>query len=207
MRVFHFMKKEHGISNLKNGWLKVATINDLNDPFEFYVSFCGPGVSSEEDSAQTIKDHYHDKVGFLCFSKRMGSPVQWAHYAGNHSGLCFEFEIEETRLLKIKYRKKPYTIDVSREDWRETFVDATLSKYAHWSYEQERRMVIKLDAKSLIREGERIFIPFDEFGSITAVYSGIDAELLDKEVKLIKDKGIEYFETKKSRRAYSIEKA
>jgi hypothetical protein len=33
MRVYHFMSKEHALSNMENEWLNVATINSLNDPF------------------------------------------------------------------------------------------------------------------------------------------------------------------------------
>jgi hypothetical protein len=207
MRVYHFMSKEHALSNMENEWLKVATINSLNDPFEFYVDFRESDSFLPEDNVQRIKDHYNNLTGFLCFSAFFGSPVQWAHYANSHTGICFEFEIDAKNLLEIKYRLEPYIIDVSDSGWREYFVDATLSKYEHWQYEQEYRMVIKLGAKSLVKRDELMFIPFSSFCAPVKVYAGINCSLTQAEVSLLSIKGATVHGVKKSRKEYAIEKA
>ena len=36
MRVFHFVNTEHGLDDLRRRRLKVATLNELNDPFELF---------------------------------------------------------------------------------------------------------------------------------------------------------------------------
>jgi hypothetical protein len=196
------MSKENALSNMENEWLKVATINSLNDPFEFYVDFRESDYYLPEENVQRIKDHYNNLTGFLCFSAFFGSPVQWAHYAKSHTGICFEFEIDVN-----KYRPDPYIIDVSEPGWRESFVDATLSKYEHWQYEQEYRMVIKLGAKSLVKKRELIFIPFSSFCAPVKVYAGINSSLTPAEVSLLSSKGATVHGVKKSRADYAIEKA
>jgi hypothetical protein len=201
------MSKEHALGNMENEWLKVATINSLNDPFEFYVNFCESGSFLPEENVQKIKDHYNKITGFLCFSECFSNPVQWAHYAKSHTGICFEFEIDEKHLLEIKYRNEPRTIDISNSDWRESFVDATLSKYEHWQYEQEYRIVIKLGAESLVKNAELIFIPFSSFFAPTKVYTGINCSLTPEEISLLSSKGATLHRTKKSRQNYAIEKA
>jgi len=34
MRVFHFVNEEHGLDDLRKRRLKIAALNELNDPFE-----------------------------------------------------------------------------------------------------------------------------------------------------------------------------
>lgn len=36
MRVFHFVDENHGLDNLRKRRLKIATLNELNDPFELF---------------------------------------------------------------------------------------------------------------------------------------------------------------------------
>jgi hypothetical protein len=45
MRVYHFVPAEHGLTNIRYRRLKVATIDDLNDPFELL----GPSAPSRAD--------------------------------------------------------------------------------------------------------------------------------------------------------------
>jgi hypothetical protein len=35
MRVFHFVPAKHGLSDIRHRRLKIATLRELNDPFEF----------------------------------------------------------------------------------------------------------------------------------------------------------------------------
>ena len=37
-RVYKFLSAQHGINNLRDRRLKLATIDDLNDPFDLVVS-------------------------------------------------------------------------------------------------------------------------------------------------------------------------
>ena len=78
-------------------------MNELNDPFEFrWVSFSNCEYREQLDA--TINDLSND-FGLLCFSEDWRNPVQWAHYADKHQGLCFGFEVSNGGIeeVKIKY--------------------------------------------------------------------------------------------------------
>ncbi len=207
MRVFHFVSKEHAISNIENSRIKIATINELNDPFEFYANFTSSGVPIDEEKINEVKAHYNNILGFLCFSKNRKNPVQWAHYADRYEGLCMEFEVPDKLLLKIKYRKKPVVIEASDEKWRDKFVKTTKSKFKHWQYEKEYRRSVGITGFEVIRENGLLFMPFSEKLKLQVVYSGINCEISSSEKSILHEKGIKIVPTKKCRTSYSIIKA
>ena len=208
MRVFHFINKEHGFDDIKNSRIKIATINKLNDPFEFYVNFTSLGEPLEEEYLDRVKDHYDKILGFLCFSEWLENPVQWAHYADNHNGICLEFEVPLKNLVKVEYRETPLTIESGDIDWRKKFVAATESKYKHWCYEREYRTIINLEsAECIIRNGELLFMPFSEDLVLMSVYTGLHCKLSESDKMMLKDKGVDLFGTVKDRNSFSIVKA
>lgn len=200
MRVFYFLSKKYAFCNIEKSRIKIATINQLNDPYEFYFNFC----AVDETHLTDIKNNYHNILGFLCFSEQMNNPVLWAHYADNHKGLCLEFEIPSGLLKKIIYREEPLTICSSDQNIKDRFCEATLSKYIHWSYESEQRLPIRLENKEIIRENGMFFMPLSDELSLKTVYSGLHCRLCEDERALLKEKGIELIKTAKSRTSYSI---
>jgi hypothetical protein len=213
MRVYHFLTKDNALNNMENEWLKVATINSLNDPFEYYMNMYDSGTLFSEEHVQGIKDRFDKELGYLCFSRSFGNPVQWAHYAANHAGICFEFEIDEKYLHKIDYKPEPIKVDWSEDSGKANFVKATLTKYKHWKYENESRMVIHLKNEdtddSLVRgEGGYLFQKFTATGTgyPVKVHAGIYCELKPAEIELLSSKGATIHGTKKSRHSYKIEK-
>lgn len=86
MRVFHFISEQFGLEDIRRRRLKIATLNELNDPFELF------GVNlSDEALRQAFRAMKHElafKRGLLCFSRNWHNPVQWSHYAAKHTGLC-----------------------------------------------------------------------------------------------------------------------
>ena len=207
MRVFHFASKEHAISNIENSRIKIAIINELNDPFEFYVNFTSSGKPIDERKVSEVKTHYNNILGFLCFSKNWNNPVQWAHYSDRYKGLCMEFEIPNKVLLKIKYRNKPAVIEANDKNWRKKFVKATQSKFKHWKYEKEHRVPVGITRLDIIRENDLHFMPFSEKLKLQAVYSGLNCELSSAEISMLHKKGIDLIPTKKCRTSYSIVKS
>ena len=154
-----------------------------------------------------VKDHYDKILGFLCFSEWLENPVQWAHYADNHNGICLEFEVPLKVLKKVEYRETPFTIESRDIDWRNKFVAATESKYKHWCYEKEYRMIVDLKSEDIICNGELLFMPFSESLVLKSVYTGLHCKLSEPEKMILKDKGVNLFGTAKSRNSYSIVKA
>lgn len=143
MRVYHFIDKEFGLENIKNRRLKVSNIMSVNDPFEFF-SVC-TGDKIDRSALIKTKEELASKYGFLCFSESWKSPVQWAHYAERHTGLCLGFDIEDSLLHKIDYVDKRFQLpQIPQESDMERLLK---TKYSHWSYEQEHRLWAELKNK------------------------------------------------------------
>ena len=166
MRVYYFVKGKYGLDDLCKKHLKIARIDKLNDPFEFK----GVDLSNPEhrESIEILKHTYSEILGILCFSRRWDHPVQWAHYADNHKGLCFGFNVNSNRLRKVNYSDVRLPDDVLdylkkknddpgsstrllsnpesvREEKVEDFANKILvTKFSHWNYEQEYRWILEL---------------------------------------------------------------
>ena len=64
---------------IQNRRLKIARINELNDPFEFL----GWNLKNAQTRAnlRTWKEERNAEFGILCFSKHWSNPLLWGHYA------------------------------------------------------------------------------------------------------------------------------
>lgn len=84
MRFYHYTKARYALETLQTGHLKVATLQNLNDPFELLsLTF----KTKEERSIQRkLKELLESKVGLLYLSKSGREPVMWSHYADCHRG-------------------------------------------------------------------------------------------------------------------------
>lgn len=140
MRVYHFINEEFGLKVLREKRLKISRINELNDPFEFFsVEMTSPEF---RESMKAAKKEVAKNFGVNCFSKNWTNPVQWAHYADKHKGICLGFDINSKELKKVDYvskRLKP------RGTPNEPLIRKLCrTKYTHWSYEEEYRVFVKL---------------------------------------------------------------
>lgn len=161
-RVYHFCDAKYGLENLKNRRLKIATIMELNDPFEMIAhNMRDPDIRR---ATTQFKAKSASQFGFLCFSRSYKSPVQWGHYAEKHKGICIGFDVPAINLKSIIYTDyrlgfDPAMVDTEEKEieWLTSFF---LTKHSHWGYEQEERMIVHLD--SLERESDMYFISFDE---------------------------------------------
>ena len=73
------------------------TVDRFNDPFDSYPVIQGKNVN--EDIKRYVRmllpnKEYTDSRGVTCFSKDFSSILMWSHYAYNHEGVCFEFDLE-----------------------------------------------------------------------------------------------------------------
>jgi len=200
VKVFHFMKKQHAVRNLETSRLKVATLDSMNDPYEFFLNFDG----ASQGNLENFKEHFTKKAGFLCFSRNLNDPVQWAHYAENHRGICWEFDIPEHILQKIEYLKVPISLKEEGEGWRDNLVKATLCKYEGWSYEKEYRILVDLESEEVTRESGLHFVKLEKVVAPTRVYTGIRCKLSADEKELFKRKGLEVVRMVQDQRSFSI---
>jgi hypothetical protein len=172
MRVYYFTSAEYGIDNLKLRRLKISDFSNVNDPFELL------GIEMRDKEVRKAVNFEKSKIskknGLLCFSVDKYNPVQWAHYADNHKGVCLGFDIPENKLRKVKY--------VSERLARETLDQPDCSekllttKFSHWSYEQEHRLIIELNRQSL-NDDSLQFEGFSKDMVLQEVYIGCKALL------------------------------
>jgi len=204
MRMFYFTSREYAIKNIENQRLKIATIDKMNDPFEFYINFNRSEKMLDESEIEAVKKNYIPIMGFLCFSTKIGDPVQWAHYSDNHKGICMEFEIPKKLLIKIDYRKDPISVDIDKSGWDEKFSDATTSKYQHWSYEREYRIAVNLQSPEVVVESDLYFKKFSDDLELKNICKGVNCKLTDSDLAIIKKADIPLTAARLDRSSYSI---
>jgi len=162
MLLYHYLNEQYGIEALQNSCLKIGRLNNLNDPFEYY--HIDINNTSMRDIIRYRRKRANRNYGLICFSKNFSNPVQWAHYADSHKGLCLGFEIPEDLVVKIDYiqeRTSASEFSKSLDLKEESYLEYMLSrKYNHWSYEQEYRIIIKLSEKK--NDHSFIFEKFSE---------------------------------------------
>ena len=151
MRVYNFSREEYALENLKNNRIKVATIDDLNDPFELLAA-----QQSDKEIRRVFhgfKGDMHESFGLVCFSEQWRSPVMWSHYADKHRGICLGFDVTDKYLIKVKYSDSRLAVefdDTNLESISGELVQKLFStKFKDWSYERENRMFINLSETDL----------------------------------------------------------
>lgn len=184
MRVYHFTHREYGIDDLRSRHLKIATINDLNDPFDIFPI---------DASDTTIRHTYRllrralaDNLGLLCFSTNWHNPVQWSHYAEKHRGLCLGFDIPDEQLSKVIYSRKLIAVDTEsvvadNKYALEAAKKLLTTKYSHWRYESEVRVFINLQA--LVPEKGMYFMKFSDNLRLAQVIVGSESSLRRLQIK------------------------
>lgn len=135
MRVYHFLNSEYALKDLREKRLKVSNIMLLNDPFEFL----GVNLSDStlRKSMKAEKQKLAKSMGIICFSRSWQNPVQWAHYADNHRGICLGFDVPKSLLKAVKYVEE-------RATSAENISELLTTKFSHWEYEEESRIFVEL---------------------------------------------------------------
>jgi hypothetical protein len=201
MRLYHFRNKENGLRSIREKRLKISRILELNDPFELV------GVDmtdkNERRKFKVMKEKLSGTKGLLCFSKNWQNPVQWAHYADSHKGICMGFEVPDEPMIKIDYVKQrlPYP-----GKYDEKFMLKVLStKFEHWNYEEEYRVYISLD-----KDEEEHGLYFSEFSSqlkLKRIIVGCESDISRKEIEDLIDTfdyNIEYFKARPGFKNFEI---
>lgn len=150
MRVYHILPETFGILDMVHRRLKIATIEDLNDPFEIL-----PAGRNKSERAQ-VRQHrklVDSEFGMLCFSRSWKNPVQWSHYADGHKGMCLGFDVDDELLEPVVYQAARHWVDwgaiidgdeaAGEEEMRRWH----RTKYLHWSYEEEVRIFLRLEER------------------------------------------------------------
>jgi hypothetical protein len=184
MRVYHYLKVCWAIENLKQRRLKLAKIDDVNDPYE---RAC---VRSDHPLTQQVLDDWNLGVaknyGVLCFSRSWNNILMWSHYGDRHKGICLGFDVPDTLVSDVRYSSNIGVIgDLiggAETDMTGMADQLSYGKYIGWSYEEE----VRVYGLRQVEEGGKYFTPFGEGLKLAVVITG--ARFSDSESKtLIED--------------------
>jgi hypothetical protein len=147
MRVYHFVGRNYGLDDIRKRRIKIATIADVNDPFELVPSSRDKIVRQR---FRIWREQFDQRYGMLCFSRSWRNPVQWSHYAAKHLGLCLGFDIPANLLTKVRYsstrpQARVDVIEGGGPKSQKEMLKVLSTKYAHWRYESEMRLFTRLN--------------------------------------------------------------
>jgi hypothetical protein len=171
MRVYHFSSAKHAIENLRHKRLKIATLPDINDPFELAV------CCSDHDRREALRGtrrEWASVFGMLCFSGNWQNPVQWSHYADKHRGICLGFDVPADLLVKVQYKRMPPQLNWGAIEEGGRAGEAEMmrwssTKFEHWAYEDEWRAFLSLEETDT---NGLYFKDFDESLKLREVFVG-----------------------------------
>lgn len=98
----------------------------------------------------TFPDTLSKDLLITCFSEDPSSILMWAHYAEKFMGCVLGFDYDQDEYLsrylaKVKYKNKPFSIDVKYcYGYRNNklLANSAKTKYKDWSYEKEQRIIM-----------------------------------------------------------------
>jgi hypothetical protein len=178
MRVYHFTSLKFGLEDLRLRRLKIATISDLNDPFDFLA--LGSSDRDMRIALEMLRARMSSSMGLLCFSKNWADPVQWTHYSDGHRGVCLGFDVPDSLLRAVRYQKRRPVLNTQALEGGvagavRQFEKLLTVKYVHWRYGREVRQFVPLrEAQS---DAGRFFIPFSRILVLREVIVGCRCNL------------------------------
>ncbi len=166
--LYHFTSANYAFDDLRNRRLKIAQLDDLNDPFELKsVNLCNPlhaQAFDGTDKCEGFKAEMARRYGVLCFSEDKTDVLQWAHYADRHNGICLGFDVSgsEGKFGRVRYVEERFPFP---EPPDEAFAWKLLStKSEAWKYEKEWRVFLRLE-DGIWNESAGRVLYFADFGS------------------------------------------
>lgn len=166
MVLYHYTSFGFGHENIERQRLKVATLDSVNDPYEWV-----PRALDEKNRAFPAEwtrkwwcEQYKDKYGFLCFSKSISNPALWGYYGDKHKGIALGFEFDEEP-LEMVYNDERVTISqddlkAGQERMFQKYDLMIKRKATAWMHEEEYRLLVLLQGR-VERIGDFWFAPFD----------------------------------------------
>jgi hypothetical protein len=221
---------ENAKSNLENNRLYLQSPVKFNDPYEFVLKFSVKdeifidflklfygdqytkylrGNMSKAKVLEYIRDCFFSELtaslGVSCLTENKNDDIMWAHYGGNHKGICIEFDKNKLPFNlceQVEYVNEVVNIEIDNLSNLETqdssiFNNVFLRKNTIWEYEKEWRLVSK--ANSFVK-----YLP-DAIKSITFGFF-CDEKSKTEIYKSTDHLGIKYFEVLRSKVSYKIEK-
>lgn len=175
MRLYYFTTAQFGLETIRDSRLKIARINESNDPFEFQ----GLALKRKDRRAwNKLKDKMGERFGLICMSQDWRHPMLWGHYADKHQGLCLGFDVTEKGMFrKVDYFvERPTLNEFGRKSLADLdtdkIIDILFMKFAAWSYETEYRAVRMLEEEEHDLVNDRYFLPLSRGLNLVQVIVG-----------------------------------
>ncbi|MGH8771642.1 MAG: DUF2971 domain-containing protein [Burkholderiales bacterium] len=152
--------------------MKLALLEDMNDPFELL----GVELKTKADRAafRQLKAEMNRTIGVLCFSRTWINPVLWSHYADRHRGLCLGFDILDEWAKEVTYTgtrlKSEVESALPSDDKETTGYKLITTKYEHWQYEDEVRLLVRLEHAQ--QEDQQYYLPYCKALQLREVITG-----------------------------------
>lgn len=102
VRLYYYTGKQWGMKSLWEKRLKIARLQDLNDPFEV-IPFNRTRKKSRRFYDAKVSKLLHKNRGVICFSESWKTTLMWSHYGEKHTGMCLGFDVPETQAAKVTY--------------------------------------------------------------------------------------------------------
>lgn len=197
-RVYYFTPPEHALDNLKKSHLKVARFSQCNDPFEL-AAFS----QKNKGLRRKFKAWLHqmdNSNGLLCFCRSWRNPVMWAHYAKNHTGVCYGFDVDPKTFVDVRYVSERLYSNLTPENFlhhvgEDQMVDLFATKYIHWSYEEEVRLLVTFS--EAVEKDQLVFHEFSNSMQLREVIVGPKSDIRVPEIEAtVADKNVEVFKAR-----------
>ena len=203
MRVYHLLSSQNALSDIALQRIRLSRYGDLNDPFELFAANLED--KDVRRAMREFKEEFHRTTGLLCFSRHWEHPVLWSHYASKHRGVCLGFDLNDKFAVEILYSEERIPIRFKNSDtsqgFDETLVNSLLrTKFVHWKYEEEIRIVVHLDEATV--EDGGYFLPFSDDLALREVILGPLCTLPIEGVRSLVDSICQSVKVRKARLAF-----
>ena len=180
IRLYHFLPAKHALDDIRKRRIKIAEIDQLNDPFELWCV-----AQDNKDLRARLRDYKRtmdERFGVLCFCTAWGNPLLWSHYADKHRGMCLGFDLAENTVSPVNYVSERVPIQYPFTQDLETISNQLLwTKYIDWRYEEEWRSWIKFMERDPITQ--LYFCNFDEKIQPKEVIAGPLCDVTEREIR------------------------
>tara|TARA_R110000868_G_scaffold113679_2_gene304914 strand:+ start:561 stop:1247 length:687 start_codon:yes stop_codon:yes gene_type:complete len=208
LEVFHYISAKWGVEALSRGRLKLATLEDMNDPFELRAF--NTGAKELRKFINDRRDIANSQIGFLCFCPTWQNSIMWSHYADRHRGMVLGFRVSSARLFEIPYIKDRLDFfgEAGKSSSRtDNFTTRQFAKHESWAYEQENRLVVNLVDRQ--PENEMYFCEFGDELKLSSIYLGERFSASEVEVRAlssVREAKIEPIQTRLAFKSFEVVK-
>lgn len=158
------------------GWPRGKTRRVISKEKRKFVEQCLANPQRIMDKLISgIVQTINETLGVLCFSRVNDDLLMWAHYADKYKGFVVEFDSEASEFRNLgKLRRVTYSADRPVLDpTAPARIEPFLKKSTHWAYEQEFRIVCRLQyCERRLMNGVELFFVHLPRSCIKAVFFG-----------------------------------